>query len=260
LKSFDVARFRALVDGRGIGLGTSATWTDSTASTNDDAQLAARSGAAHGAVFGAEAQTHGRGRRGSAWASAPGAGLWFSVLLRPELGAELVAGLALAAGLAVRAAVATRISQVPLVKWPNDVLVGSRKLSGVLVESQVAGARVAHVVVGIGVNVTQAVFPEELSRIATSLALLGAARTSREELLVDVLAELDTRIAQLSRHGFAGLVTELNEHDALRGRHLRVDGREGRGAGIDDQGRLLLEKAGEKLEAISSGHVELVVA
>jgi BirA family biotin operon repressor/biotin-[acetyl-CoA-carboxylase] ligase len=260
MSDFDLEQFRALFAARPSELGGAISWTGSTASTNDDALAAAKAGAPHGAIFGAETQTRGRGRRGSAWLSPPSAGLWFSVLLRPELRAEVVSGLALAAGLAVRAAVAGRVAAAPLVKWPNDVLCEGRKLAGVLVESQVAGARVSHVVVGIGVNVTQAAFPEELAGIATSLTLLSASSSERESLLLDILAELAARLTSLTETGFAGLTAELNTHDALRGKRLRVEAHEGEGAGIDGEGRLLLATASGRVEAISSGHVELVSA
>lgn len=171
---FDRALFDSLrADGQ-LTLGQPASWRNETQSTNDDALAAAKSGAPHGAVFGAETQTRGRGRRGSEWVSSPGAGLWFSVLLRPELSAESGPGLALCAGLAVRAAVATRVTASTLVKWPNDVLTGGRKLAGILVESQISGAKLGSVVMGIGINVTQRAFPDSLSNIATSLALLSA--------------------------------------------------------------------------------------
>lgn len=257
---FDVRYFEDLRSGRGLTLGTVASWPEVTQSTNDDALSAAKNGMPHGTLFGAETQERGRGRRGSAWVSTPGDGLWFSLVLRPELPAEVIPGLALAAGLAVRAAVAARVTATTLVKWPNDVLAGGRKLCGILVESQVASGRVAHVVIGIGINVTQAAFPEELSSIATSLSLLSATSLSREELLVDVLAELEQRLTLLARAGLQGLAPELNAHDALRNLRLRVDDREGTGAGIDDAGRLLLARDDGPVEAISSGHVQIVSA
>src|SRR5258705_10757688 len=108
--SFDTAVFERQCAARGVGLGRPVSWRDETESTNDDALAAAKSEAPHGALFGAELQSRGRGRRGSAWLSEPAAGLWFSLLLRPELSAELAPGLSLCAGLAVREAVATRLT------------------------------------------------------------------------------------------------------------------------------------------------------
>lgn len=258
MSGFDGALFERERAARGLTLGGSLQWRGETQSTNDDALAAAKSGAAHGAVFGAETQTRGRGRRGSEWVSAPGAGLWFSVLLRPELSAELVSGLSLCAGLAVRAAVAQRVSAPVLVKWPNDVLAGGRKVCGILVESQVAGPSVNSVVVGIGVNVAQTAFPEPLADIATSLALLDATATAREALLADVLQGLEQELRRLTEQGLPGMAAALRSHDALRGRRLRIDARQGTGNGIDDAGRLLLAGDDGHEHAINAGHVELL--
>lgn len=256
---FDSARFEAECVERKLGLGLPVSWQDETQSTNDDALAAAKAGAPHGASFGAETQTRGRGRRGSEWLSAPGAGLWFSLLLRPELSAELLPGLSLCAGLAVRAAVAARVAAPVLVKWPNDVLADGRKLAGILVESQVNGAKIASVIIGIGINVTQTAFPEALANIATSLALLSASPAGREELLADVLAHLETELTRLASQGLAGLAEALRPHDALLGRRLRIDALEGTGSGIDTAGRLLVRQANGPIVPVLSGHVELLV-
>jgi BirA family biotin operon repressor/biotin-[acetyl-CoA-carboxylase] ligase len=255
---FELSRFEAERAALGVGLGQVAHWREQTESTNDDAAAAAKTGAVHGALFGAETQTRGRGRRGSEWLSTPGEGLWFSLLLRPTFGAERAPGLALCAGLAVRAAVAPRVSAELSVKWPNDVLAGGRKLAGILVESQLSGARIASVVVGIGINVAQRQFPEPLAGIATSLALLSASDVGRERLLSDVLAQFELELARLSERGMSAVAEALGPHDALRGRRLRVDSLVGVGAGIDDSGRLRLRLSDDRVELVSSGHVELL--
>lgn len=255
---FDSARFETACAARQLRFGHPVSWQDETQSTNDDALAAAKAGAPHGALFGAETQTRGRGRRGSEWLSAPGAGLWFSLLLRPALSAELLPGLSLCAGLAVRAAVATRVATPVLVKWPNDVLAGGRKLAGILVESQISGSKIASVVIGIGINVTQMAFPEGLAHIATSLNLLSASAAGREELLADVLQHLETELTRLASQGLAGLAEALRPHDGLLGRHLRVDALEGSGSGIDASGRLLVRQAGGQIVPVLSGHVELL--
>ncbi len=258
MSGFDLARFEAECAARKVTLGRAASWRDETTSTNDDALAAAKSGALDGALFGAEQQTRGRGRRGSEWISPPGAGLWFSLFLRPELGAELAPGLALCAGLAVREAAAGRISVPALVKWPNDVLAGGRKLAGILVESQISGRKIASVIVGIGINVTQSVFPEPISKIATSLALLAATDLAREPLLADVLRHFEVQLQLLTTQGMAGVAEALRPHDALLGRRLRVESVEGTGAGIDTSGRLLVRSNNGQLRSLASGHIELL--
>lgn len=250
---FDAERVRL-----GLGLGQPLQLRDETTSTNDDAAVAAKTGAPHGALFIAETQTRGRGRRGSEWVSAPGAGLWFSLLLRPTFSPELLPGLALCAGLAVRTAVAPLVGAPVKVKWPNDVLAGGRKLAGILVESQLSGARIASVVIGVGINVAQTEFPAPIREIATSLALLDASDDSRERLLASVLVALETELERLISQGMAGMARALGPHDALFGRKLKIDTREGRGAGIDPSGQLRLRLADGSEELVASGHVELL--
>ncbi len=254
---FDLALLEAEIQTRGLALGRSVAWQALTVSTNDDALAAAKSGAPHGALFGAETQSRGRGRRGSEWVSTPGAGLWFSLLLRPELRAELAPGLALCAGLAVRSAVAKRVATPALVKWPNDVLAGGKKVAGILVESQLSGAQVSSVVVGIGINVAQSAFPESIAPIATSLTLLGATELGRERLLADVLEAFEAELSRIGTHGLSAVAEALAPHDALRGRHLRVGDVEGEGAGIDASGALLVKRATGDVVAVVAGHVEL---
>lgn len=256
--AFDVALFEAEAATRGLALGRSVSFRADTESTNDDALSAAKGGAPHGALFGAETQSRGRGRRGSEWVSAPGAGLWFSLLLRPELRAELAPGLALCAGLAVRSAVASRVAALALVKWPNDVLAGGKKLAGILVESQFTGAQVSSVVVGIGINVAQASFPEPIAGIATSLSQLGATELGRERLLADVLEAFESELSRIGTHGMPAVADALRPHDALFGRKLRVGDVEGQGAGIDASGALLVRRASGDVTIVVSGHVELL--
>jgi BirA family biotin operon repressor/biotin-[acetyl-CoA-carboxylase] ligase len=256
--SFDAALFEREAAARGLTLGRPLAWRDETESTNDDALAAAKGGAPHGAVFGAETQSRGRGRRGSQWVSTPGAGLWFSLLLRPSLSAEQAPGLALCAGLAVRDAVARRVSASVQVKWPNDVLAGSRKLAGVLVESQVSGTKLGSVVVGIGINVTQSDFPDAIATTATSLSLLSSTDSNRERLLADVLQSFEVKLALLTNHGIPAIAEALRPHDALFDKLLRIDSLEGVGAGVDPSGRLLVRDTAGQTHSIAAGHIELL--
>jgi BirA family biotin operon repressor/biotin-[acetyl-CoA-carboxylase] ligase len=256
--SFDTALFERERSALGLTLGAPLAWRDETVSTNDDALAAAKSAAPHGALFGAETQTRGRGRRGSEWVSTPGAGLWFSSLLRPTLAPELAPALSLCAGLAVRDAVATRVAAHVQVKWPNDVLAGDRKLAGILIESQLSGAQLSSVIVGIGINVAQSAFPEPIAGIATSLTLLQARDTRRETLLADVLHCLEARLTELAQGGIAAISAALRPHDALLGRHLRIENVTGTGAGIDADGQLLLQSPDGAIVPIVSGHVEIL--
>jgi BirA family biotin operon repressor/biotin-[acetyl-CoA-carboxylase] ligase len=261
---FDVARFRELRQGCGLGWGAPLIHSPSTGSTNDDALAAARSGGANGSVFVADHQTHGRGRRGKTWVAAPGQHLLFSILLRDvqprkddavlrDSASPGVGALTLAVGLGVREALAAHTGAglgVPLrLKWPNDVLAGWRKLAGILCEGQFVGSRLEAVVIGIGINVCRASYPPELEAQVACLEGLAAsgAVLERERLLVEVLAAVESRVAVYQNAGFAALLDEFTRHDALAGHSVVVGGATpiaGVARGVDAGGRLLVESDG----------------
>jgi BirA family biotin operon repressor/biotin-[acetyl-CoA-carboxylase] ligase len=142
------------------------------------------------------------------------------------------------------------------VKWPNDVVVGRKKLAGILVESRLDGARVDALVVGIGVNVHARSLPEEIAETATSLALLAEEPPGRGELLVKILVELQIRIGSLTHDARERVFAELRREDALLGERVTVGAVSGVGAGIDDDGQLLIRDDDGTVHAVSSGTVE----
>jgi BirA family biotin operon repressor/biotin-[acetyl-CoA-carboxylase] ligase len=261
-RRFDPARFEALRRQRGLVWGGPLHYALETGSTNDDALAAARAGEASGSVFLAEHQTHGRGRRGKTWVASPARNLLCSILLRPRAGAALVSALTLAVGLGVRSALAASARSALGIKWPNDVLAGERKLAGILCEGQFEQSQLTALVIGIGINVHSAPLPAELAGQSACLEeLLGhAARTApleREALLVDVLAAVAARVTACLDRGFAALLPEFAEHDALAGKLVEVSGAAtaiGIARGVDPEGRLLLESDG-LLTPIHSGTV-----
>lgn len=160
-------------------------------STNREARMWARQGAPHGAAVVAMAQTAGRGRRGRAWASAPGSGLWLSLIVRPRINETEYPLLSLAAALAAADACERAAGVKPMIKWPNDLIFGGRKLCGILVEKEGAAA-----VIGVGINVRQRAeeFPEELRETACSLDMLSKRPVSLEALETALLAEIERRV------------------------------------------------------------------
>jgi BirA family transcriptional regulator, biotin operon repressor / biotin---[acetyl-CoA-carboxylase] ligase len=238
-----------------------------TGSSNADLLAVAREGAREGVVLVAEAQTAGRGRMGRRWVSPPGAGLTFSMLLRPYgVPAALLGWLPLLTGAAVAAALPAVVPVAPRLKWPNDVLVGSAKLGGVLAERSGSA-----VVVGIGINVTQ--HKAELPEGATSLRLeAGAAGPGegtltglRARVLVAVLAAMSDRYLAW-RDQFSpgdaeasGLRREYLGRCATLGREVTVTlpgGKSiaGTAAGVDWAGRLEVSTA-HGVVPVSAGDV-----
>jgi BirA family biotin operon repressor/biotin-[acetyl-CoA-carboxylase] ligase len=160
-------------------------------STNDRARELRAEGAAHGTVVLAEQQTAGRGRQGRGFHSPPGENLYFTVLLRPNLPFAQLMPLTAFAGVAVCEGIAAATGQTPRCKWPNDVLLGGKKLCGILAETVTSGGGTPDVLLGIGINVNTRRFPPELRDRATSLRLETGRDMDRETVLQAVLARLD---------------------------------------------------------------------
>jgi len=219
-------------------------WHASVPSTMDVAAALAAEGAAHGVVVAAEQQTAGRGRRGSTWVSPPGAGLYFSCIARPRGPNEGVAStlslLTLAAGVGVRDGIAAASGLAPDLKWPNDLLVGRRKLAGILAEGLAVGTSDQAIVIGVGVNVQPAAYPPEVAVRATSIeGELGRA-VDRDALLEAILAALWRRLAALEHSPGDILQAWRAASPTARGARVAWDGRSGLTNGIDDTGALLV--------------------
>lgn len=167
-------------------------------STNTAAMQAAMQGAPEGSIFLAEEQLAGRGRGGHSWHSQAGAGIYMSVILRPKVEAPAALALSLIAGIAVHDAISEVCGVNPDLRWPNDVLIGPKKVAGILTESSADMQRLHHAVVGLGINVNQTDFPSEISAQATSLRLETGRECQREELVIALLESLDLRYRALS--------------------------------------------------------------
>lgn len=195
-------------------------WFEDIGSTNDWVAEQAREGAAEGLVAVADHQSAGRGRRDRKWTAPPGSSLLFSVLLRPDLPASRL-HLTTAAVALSAAAACTDLSGVGVdLKWPNDLLVGDRKLAGVLAESAVSedGANAA-VVVGIGINVNwPPVMPAEIAHLATALNRESGVEADRAGLLVSILENLDDYLDD-----WAAVSHDYQSRCATVGREVRVD-------------------------------------
>ena len=213
---------------------------DRAGSTNALVAERARAGEPSGLVLVAEEQTAGRGRLDRTWVSPPAAGLTFSVLLRPPAEPEQLGWLPLWGGLAVARAVREQAGVDAVLKWPNDVLVGGRKVAGLLAEA-VTGPGGTAVVLGIGLNVTTRAeeLPAPTGVAPTSLLLEAAATTDRETLLKAILRSLTGTIGDRD-------VTAYRQACATLGRWVRIElpggqAVEGTAEAVDDQGRLVVD-------------------
>jgi len=248
-------------DLHGNVLGTEVFTFGRVTSTNDVAVSLARGGSPEGTLVIAEEQARGRGRLGRVWFSPPGCGLWFSLILRPSLSAEASATISLAAAAGVAESLEEAYGIKAQIKWPNDVLVGGKKICGILTEAEFVGKRVSFVVVGIGINVLTGKdeFPDDIVDIATSVAIETGRKVSRTGVLAQVVGAIEGNYTELRDNGFARLREKLLGRSALIGKMTRVKTPEGVVEGmavdIDITGALLLRRDNGSTERLVAGEV-----
>ena len=236
---------------------------EQTTSTNDVIEKLARDGVKEGVVVFAESQTKGRGRLGRKWISPAHKGLWFSILLRPDLRPQETTQLTVASATALRRAIQSETGLKPEIKWPNDILIGGKKVAGILTELSAELDRVKHVILGIGidVNLDAKEFPAELKKTATSLKIETGETVSRAELAAAILRELDLDYARICAGKFTAVADEWEKHCVTIGKNVTVQigGRKIRGCAeaLDDDGALRLRTEHGHLERITGGDVTL---
>ena len=227
---------------------------EETNSTNDVATNLGRTGHAGNVAIFAERQTAGRGRFGRRWVSADHEGLWFSLLLRPELPLVQWPRLTTWAGVAVAAAV----GPLARIKWPNDVVIGGRKIAGILIESATDQAGRHFAVVGIGVNINQTEFPPEIADRASSLRLCLGRKQDRVGFAATLLKELESRVPALSGD-FTAILTEAEQRSAVLGEWVRLHSGteifEGIAEMLDAEGNLLIRLRDGTLQRMTAGEI-----
>lgn len=231
-------------------------------STNEEAGRLAKSGARHGTVVLAKEQTAGRGRRGRSWYSPPGTSIYMSLLLRPAIVPGQASMLTLVAALAVNGAIEEQCGLTPMIKWPNDLLLKEKKVCGILTEMSLNKDAVDYVIVGIGVNVSQSEFPEDIRGMATSLEKESGSSVDREGLIEAILKHMDGCYARFLAAGdLSGLQQEYNERLINRGRPVRVLDAQGElsgeALGIDPAGELLIRQEDGEVKSVCAGEVSV---
>ena len=230
-------------------------------STNAYARRLAEQGATEGEVIIAEAQTRGRGRLGRSWVSPPFVNLYFSVILRPQLPPAHAPQLTLMAAVALADTIASFIVTPPTIKWPNDILVGGKKLAGILTESYCDSARIEFVILGIGVNLNYpvALMPEAIRERAMSVLTLTKNKVEREAFLQRLIQDLDRCYGELEEVGFDSLAPRWEAFFGLRDKRVRVEMIDkiitGTAKGIDRDGALIVEDDRGERHRIVAGDV-----
>ncbi|MFH2066585.1 MAG: biotin--[acetyl-CoA-carboxylase] ligase [Pseudomonadota bacterium] len=234
-----------------------------TDSTNLQARKPAAEGEPEGTIVIAESQHSGRGRKGREWFSPSNAGIYASIILRPRISPAEAPGITLMTAVAVVESLIS-IYEIPIrIKWPNDLLIGDRKIAGILTEISTEMDRVDYIIVGIGLNVNTAVhdFPAALQEKATSLYAATGKRFSRVTVLKTILQEFEAYYDLFRREGFSGIRDRWISHSDIIGRDvmIRKIGGELRGRiiDIDHEGVLILQDHLEKVHRIFSGDLVL---
>jgi len=220
-------------------------------------------GAAEGHLISADEQTSGRGRLGREWVSRPGDGLYFSLLLRPPVSPARALTLTLACGLGVARGVGRTCGVKCDLRWPNDVMIGEKKLAGILVESAAEEAKLKHVVVGVGLNINQEEMPPDLTEIGTSLRIETGCEWARDLVLQSVLEELDRYYRLFLERGAPAVIEAFARASSYaKGKAVRIEGAgpeiEGTTAGLNAEGMLLLRTADGEISPVVAGSVRPV--
>lgn len=234
---------------------------ESVDSTNTRLKELARQGAPHGTVVAALGQTGGRGRLGRSFASPPG-GLYLSILWRPDFPPEKAARLSCAGALAASAAIEEVCGISPNIKWPNDLLLNGKKISGILTEAAWQGEGGGFVIVGTGINVNTEQFPEGLKGIASSLYLETGRHWDLEQLAAAFIARLDSVYQGWGEDGGA-FIEEYRRRCITPGRDILIDHEGGRARvhalSVEDDYSLLIRWPDGKTEKKSFGEISQLV-
>jgi BirA family transcriptional regulator, biotin operon repressor / biotin---[acetyl-CoA-carboxylase] ligase len=227
---------------------------DQVDSTQTVAFALAEQGAADRTVVIADQQAAGRGRRGRVWQAPPRTSLLASILVRSRLPQARLATLSPTTAVATAEALRRVTPLSPRLKWPHDVLVGGRKIAGILLESRSIASADPVLVIGVGVNLGQHEFPPELTGRATSVALETGHPVDRDAMLKALLEEFDTWRARLEGEGFGPVRERWKSLSDTIGRHVTVDGVSGTATDLDADGALLID-AGDGVRRVIAGEI-----
>lgn len=234
-------------------------------STNAMLKSMAQDGAPEGAVVVAEEQTLGRGRLGRDWSSLPGLGIWMSVLLRPKMHPMMIQSITPAIAVAICRALEPYVDERPGIKWPNDILIGSRKVCGILTELSAEAEMISWVVAGIGINVNHKPedFPESIKEQTTSVGMhLKSGKTiNRCYLAAEVINQLETMYLDYLENGPAPVLGEWKDWSVTIGRKVLLvkDGTETIATALDIgiDGRLIVRLDDGRMKEVFSGEISL---
>lgn len=244
-----------------LWIGKDIRYYEVTDSTNNQAKQLGKTGAEHGTLVIAEQQLAGRGRSGRSWESPKDGGIFMTLLLRPEIKAIEAPMLTLVTALSVAKAMRNELALPVEIKWPNDIVLNGKKLCGILTEMEADEHGIHYVVIGIGINLWNQSFSEEIASMATSVVLESGKNISKETLIEAVWREFETDYAGfLKSRDLSGMKEEYQTYLVNLDKQVKVlDPKEpyvGIARGITDTGELIVETQNGEQE-VSSGEVSV---
>ena len=243
-------------------LGKEIVYKEVTTSTNADVRKLAEDGAENGLVVFADAQTAGKGRRGREWESPKGVNLYFSVLLKPQFEPHKASMITLVAAYSVARVIREYTGLDAKIKWPNDIVIGKKKVCGILTEMSMERDYIHHIVVGVGINVNEEVFTEEIAGMATSLKIEKGTLVQRAPLLSGILCQFEKDYLDfLAAEDLKPFVDEYNSMLVNKGALVKVLDPKGEfsgiAGGIDEEGMLIVFKENGQIEKVYAGEVSV---
>ena len=235
---------------------------DTIDSTNTKAQELAEKGYPSGTLVVAYKQESGKGRRGRSWVSPSGTGIFMTLMIKPDINPNNASMLTLVAALAVAKAITSVTGEKAMIKWPNDIVVNGKKVCGILTEMNAQFDYINHIVVGIGINVHNESFPEEISQMASSLMIeAGGKRFHRAQIIAETMSYFEQYYDTfLQTQDLSALVREYDKLLVNRNKSVRVlDPKEpfdGKAMGITPKGELIVD-TWESRKLVSSGEVSV---
>jgi BirA family transcriptional regulator, biotin operon repressor / biotin---[acetyl-CoA-carboxylase] ligase len=244
-------------------IGRNIHYEESVESTQKIAHRFASEDAQEGTVIIAEEQLSGRGRMARRWHSPKYTGIWMSMIIRPNIPLSRAPQLTLLAAVAIVQAIEEMTDLIPEIKWPNDILINGKKVTGILTELQAEADRIHSIIIGIGINVNQKEedFPQELQKIATSLFIEDGETVSRAELIRSIFKHFEKLYTLYLEQGFLPIKLLWEGYASSIGKYIKArtltNTIEGKALGITNDGVLQLEDMAGTIHHIYSADIEL---
>ena len=235
---------------------------DSVDSTNLEIKRLGFMGASHGCMVVADMQTAGIGRRGRSWSTSPGEMISMSILLRPNIDTSQASMITLVMAVSVAEALEAVCSVKTAIKWPNDILISGRKICGILTEMTLVEKKIDQIVMGVGINVNNSEFPDEIKMTATSLLNETGQSFSRDEIIASIAERFENNYDDfLTRGNLSGILEPYQSRLVNRNEKVRVlepSGEfQGISSGINEKGELLVTKEDGELINVYAGEVSV---